>query len=370
MAQRIHVLHVVLSLEPGGLENGVVNVINRLDAKRFRSTVVCLKQAGAFAARISAPEVSIEALGWRGGNSPALVLRLARLIRRHRPDIVHTRNAEAFFYGFLATRLARVPALIHSEHGRTFNDRPIRFTIQRMMARHTDALFAVSAQLRDDLERYVGIPAERVPVLYNGVDLDRFALPTRADARARLGIDAPGFVVGSVGRLVAVKNYPLLLRAAERARKTIPTLQVALIGDGPERGALETLARELGMQESVFFLGHRENVTELLPGLDAFVLPSVSEGLSNTLLEAMAARVPVMATRVGGNAEVIGAPTEGILIASGDERALQEGLLRLALDAELRAAFAAAGRARVETQFSMAAMIASYERFYSAALAS
>src|SRR3977135_4333145 len=131
----IRIAHVLLSLAPGGLENGVVNVVNRLDAARFSSCVCCLKEAGESARRRARGAVPIHQMGWRGGNDPLLPFRLARLFRRIRPDIVHTRNAEAFFYGFLGAKIAGTGALIHSEHGRTFTDRPIRLWMQRVLSR-------------------------------------------------------------------------------------------------------------------------------------------------------------------------------------------------------------------------------------------
>ncbi len=215
MGRPLTVAHVLLSLEPGGLENGVVNVVNRLDAGQFRSQVCCLKRAGEFAGRLQGP-VGVHALGWHGGNDPKLLFRLAGLFRRLRPDIVHTRNAEAFFYGFLAAKLAGVPAIVHSEHGRTFDDRPLRFLAQRVLSRGAAAIFAVSEQLKRDLVTHVGIPASRIDVLYNGVDLGRFDASQRDRVRGELGIGANELVVGSVGRLVPVKNYPLLLRAVHR----------------------------------------------------------------------------------------------------------------------------------------------------------
>ena len=173
-APRLRVLHVLLSLEPGGLENGVVNVINGLDPARFESSVCCLKHAGEFARRIADPAVRVHEMGWRGGNDLRMPLRLAKLFRASGADIVHTRNAESFFYGFAGAKLARVPALVHSEHGRTFTDRRARFAVQRLMTRYTDAVFAVSGQLKADLVRHVGIPESAIEVLHNGVDLGRF----------------------------------------------------------------------------------------------------------------------------------------------------------------------------------------------------
>jgi len=362
MTKLIHIQHVVLSLQPGGLENGVVNVVNRLNPNRFRSSVCCLQQAGGFAARLSAVELAIHEMGKRGGIDFFLPLRLANLFRRTKPDIVHTRNADAFFYGFLGAKMAGVRSVIHSEHGRTFGERRLRYLVQREFSRYTDVVFSVSEQLKRDLVARIGIPANRIRVIYNGVDFDKFASTQRDQSRAQLGVRSDEFLVGSVGRLVRVKNFPLLLRAicAPGMNKVI----VALVGDGPERKALEVLARSLEISERVRFLGHRDDVADLLAAMDVFVLPSISEGMSNTLLEAMAAGIPAVASDVGGTPEIVRDGIDGLLFESGNLTALRDKLQRVLADGALRMCFAEAGRIRVLRDFSMEAMITSYEKLY------
>lgn len=363
MGPRIHIQHVLLSLQPGGLENGVVNIVNGLDPSRFRSSLCCLQGAGGFVSRVRAPDVSIHEMGLGRGNDYRLPWRLARLFRRTRPDIVHTRNPEAFFYGFLGAKLAGVRALIHSEHGRTFPDKRHRLWVQQLFSRYTTAVFAVSEQLKRDLVREVGLSASRIEVLYNGVDFSRCASIDRESVRRHLNVGAGDIVIGSVGRLVPVKNYPLLLRAI-RGLAANAVIIVVLVGDGPERTALMTMAQELGLGERVCFLGHRDDVFELLAAMDVFVLPSVSEGMSNTLLEAMAAGVPVIASDVGGNPEIVRDGLDGLLFPTADEAALRERLQRVCTDPSLRACLGKAARERVLEGFSIKAMIDRYEQLY------
>lgn len=360
--RRIHIQHVVLSLQPGGLENGVVNVANRLDPQRFRSSVCCLKHAGEFAVRLDRASVPVYEMNWRGGNDVFMPFRLAKLFRQNKVDIVHTRNAESFFYGFLGAKLAGVSAIVHSEHGRTFNDRAIRFRIQNFFSRYTDNIFALSEQLKRDLVAHIGIPANRIDVQYNGVDLKRFRMLGSEGMRAKLRIAADAVVVGSVGRLVTLKNYQLLLRAAHSLG--VEHVVIVLVGDGPERGALEAMADQLGMRERVHLLGHRDDVAELIRAMDIFVLPSTSEGMSNTMLEAMAAGVAVIASNVGGNPELVRDGIDGLLFESGDVAGLSDQLKSLIADPARRSALASAGRERIELEFSMEAMIARYEKVY------
>lgn len=355
----VHVCHLVLSLEPGGLENGVVNVVNGLDRGEFRSSVCCLQRSGEFAARLR-PDVPVSVMGLQPGNDPVLPLRLAKLLRRTGVDIVHTRNAEPFFYGYLAARLARIPVVVHSEHGRTFPEQPLRAMIQRLMLRGVDAAFAVSAQLRADLVRQLGIDGSRMEVLYNGVDTGSFR---PSDALLRQPRAAGGRLrIGTVGRLVAVKNYALLLKAF--ARLPPGECQLVLAGEGPERAALEKLADDLGIRDRTEFAGHRDDVPDLLRTLDVFVLPSFSEGMSNTLLEAMATGVAVVASDVGGNREIIEGERSGLLFPSEDTAAATAQLQRLAASADLRHALGSAGAARVRGTFSIEAMLGRYAELY------
>lgn len=361
MDSRLHIAHVLLSLQPGGLENGVVNVVNRLERARFRSTVICLKTAGEFAQRISAPGTVIHEMGLQPGTDWSLPWRLARLLRRERVDIVHTRNAESFFYGCAAAKLGGIAGLVHSEHGRTFDDRPARLRLQRWMTRGADCVFAVSEQLKRDLCRHIGLTPAGIEVVYNGVDLARFAQGSRSRSRALLGLPETAFVVGSVGRLVSIKNYALLVRAMNDPR--LATAHAVLVGEGPERAALEELIRTTGQQGRITLAGHRDDVHDLLPAFDAFVLPSVSEGMSNTLLEAMACGVPPVASRVGGNAEIV-TQGSGLLFDSGDEAALRDALATLCAGPAPRRSLGEAARQRVMASFDMPSMIRRYEDLY------
>ena len=358
----VHVQHVLLSLEPGGLENGVVNVVNGLDPAQFRSSICCLKSSGPFAARIQRGDVQVHSMGHDRGNDWRLPLRLARLFRATGTDIVHTRNAEAFFYAGIGARLAGIPVLLHSEHGRTFDDRAMRLYAQRLLSRWAHGIFAVSGQLRDDLVRYVGLRPSQVDVLHNGVDQGRFGRADRDVARRLLGLDPATLVVGSVGRLVAVKNYALLLRAFAALRRDDAVLLLA--GEGPERASLQQLAQGLGVASRTRLLGHREDVPTVLATLDVFALSSRSEGMSNTLLEAMAAGLPIVATRVGGNPEIVRDGVDGLLADDDDAQAFAGALRDLAEQPERRAAMGASGRDRVATEFSIEAMVDRYARYY------
>jgi sugar transferase (PEP-CTERM/EpsH1 system associated) len=355
---KLHVCHVVLSLNPGGLENGVINVINGLPRDSFRSSVICLQEAGAFAQRIQVPGVQVTAMGLKPGNDPWMPLRVARRLRTLKPDIVHTRNIEAFFYGAVAAKLARVPHLVHSEHGRTFPETALRSRLQRLLLKGTDYAFTVSRQLRSDMESHIGVRPGIFDVLYNGVDMRKFSGPASASPAQSQTV-----TILSIGRLAAVKNYALLLQALAQLPRDL-VWRYQCVGEGPEREALQALAASLGLDDRVDFLGHREDVDVLLRGADIFVLPSLSEGMSNTLLEAMAAGVVAVASNVGGNAEIVAHGSTGLLFPSGDLRQLVAQLARLIDDRELRGRLGDAGRRHVEAVFDMSGMIQRYASMY------
>lgn len=356
----VRIQHVVLSLRPGGLENGVVNLVNSLDPERFQSSVCCLDAAGAFAERLR-PGIEVRVMGRAPGVDPRLLWRLVRLFRSSRTELVHTRNSEALFYGGLAALLARVPGLVHSEHGRVAPESPRRRRAQRWLSHFVDASLAVSEDLRRRLADEVGVPREAVTLVYNGVDCERFRPGGRAAARQRLGMSPAPTVVGAVGRLVPVKSYDTLLKAA---RGLPPGTEAWLVGEGELRPELEALARDWLPPGSVTFLGHRDDLPELLPAFDVFVLPSLTEGVSNTLLEAMACGLPPVVSRVGGNTEIVQDGVTGLVFPPGDDQTLALLLRGLCASADAREALGRRAAEHVRCHFSLEAMVAGYDRVY------
>lgn len=367
------IVHLVHRLDVGGMENGLVNLINRLPPERYRHAVVCMTGFTDFARRIERPDVGLHALHKRPGKDPAVYVRLWRLLRRLRPDIVHTRNL-ATLEGMLPAALAGVPGRVHGEHGRDVHDldntrrryRWLRRAYRPLVQRY----IALSAELDDYLRGAVGVPAARITRIYNGVDTARFHPP----AAARDPLPVAGFagpdevVIGSVGRMEAVKDPLNLVRAflllLERRPQARAHLRLVMVGDGPLRvRALELLERG-GAARLAWLPGSRDDVPALLRALDVFVLPSLAEGISNTVLEAMACARPVVATRVGGNPELVVEGGTGRLVPRADPQALAAALEDY-LDAPGRARdHGAAGRRRVESQFGLEAMVAAYQAVY------
>jgi len=368
---RINILHVLDSMSVGGLENGVVGLINRMNPERFQHALCCVRRSGASADRLSDPSVPIFEMGKRDGKDFLLPLRLARLIRRVGVDIVHTRNWGAID-GILGARLAGVRAIVHGEHGRDMIDpggRLLRRNLfRRATARWVSRYITVSEDLRRWLTGVVGIAPEKVQTIINGVDTERFHPNGKPGARADYGLAPHQVVIGTVGRLDPVKDQQLLLRAFAELKDRHRDLVLLIVGDGPCREALEALSRDLELGEQCRFLGLRRDVAEIYRLLNVFVLPSIAEGISNTILEAMASGLPVVATAVGGNQELVMPGETGTLAPSQNAQALAAAIERYVESPSLRAEQGAAGRRRALQVFDLPRMVSQYEAAYLQAL--
>jgi sugar transferase (PEP-CTERM/EpsH1 system associated) len=354
------VVHVIHRLATGGMENGLVNIINRSPPGRYRHAVVCLTDAGPFADRITREDVRIVSLNRAPGHSFTLYWRLWSVLHSLRPSVVHTRN--------LAALEAQVPAFflsgvgrVHGEHGRDVFDlhgtkrkynllrRAIRPLVQRYVA--------VSRDLAGWLVGTIGAGPERVRQIYNGVDQNVFH--PRRGARPELTppgfIPADGLVVGTVGRLAEVKDQITLVRGFGGLLDTEPglrrRLRLVIVGDGPLRQRLELVVRDEGLNDLVWLAGDRDDVPELLRTMDLFVLPSLGEGISNTILEAMSSGLPIIATRVGGNPELVDEDVNGMLVPAADPQALAQAIGLYTGDEALMRRHGEAGRLKVTEHF-------------------
>ena len=355
----LRIMQVVLSLAPGGLERVVVNLVNHASAD-FEFTVCCLEEAGEFGPLITRPATPIVALGKRPGLDWRLPWRIARLVRREKIQLLHTHNAGAHLYGALGARLAGVP-LLHTEHtGKTFEAAQSR-RANRFAAYFTDYTVAVSTDNAKFICAEEGVNPARLMVLPNGIPLPPVTRPDLAEIRRQLGLPDGCRVIGTVGRLVPVKNYSLLIESFAQLARQQPDLHLLFIGDGPVRAELEAQAHKLNLAPSVHFLGMRSDIAELLRLLDVFVLSSLSEGLSIALLEAMAVGCPIVATAVGGNRELIQDGTTGLLVLSGDGESLANAIARLLQNPPLAHQLGAAARELARSRYSVEAMCGQYE---------
>lgn len=371
----VHVLH---RFDTGGLENGVVNLINRLPPERFRHAVIALTEITDFSRRIQRDDVQLIALNKAPGQGLWLFPKLRDVFRAIRPDVVHTRNLAALEM-LLPAWWAGVPVRIHGEHGWDAADPDGRSTKFRLVRRAYRPFVHQYIALSRQLERYlvddVGVAERRVTQICNGVDTQRF----RPAAGPRGPIPGSPFaapdlwLVGSVGRLSPVKDPLLLAQAFVRVLALAPEararLRLVVVGSGPLRADVERLLQQAGVAELAWLTGDRSDIPELLRGFDAFALPSLAEGISNTILEAMASALPIVATAVGGNVELLKDGLTARLVPSRQVDTLANALLD-----DLRQPAAARERGRrarveVERRFSLDGMVGAYADLYDRLLA-
>ena len=366
---RPSIVQVIPTLRGGGLEKVVVRLAEYF-APRMRQAVVAPAPTGPVSQLFPA-EVTVVAMADQRRPDRWNALRMARLFRKLKPDIVHTRNWTCID-GIVAARLAGVPIVIHGEHGREAADPEGRNVGRRRIRRLLAPLVTQFVTVSEDLARWlvneVRIPARKVCTIYNGVDTRRFSSEGRDFARRALGIPDRSVAIGTVGRLDPVKDHVGLLRALAHMSADQQAL-LYIVGDGPCRSQVEAAVRSLGLSQRVRLLGDRQDVPEILPGFDIFVLPSLGEGMSNTILEAMATGLPVVATRVGGNPELVVHEVTGLLVEPRSPDSLIIALSRYVEDSDLRVAHGRAARHRAEAEFGLRRMLSAYDDLYSRHLA-
>jgi len=355
--QPLRVVHVLHFLGTGGLEKGVSSLI-RHGSKEIEHIVVAMSGVRDVEHLLPAG-VRVINLGKPRGHSVRFVWRLSRVLRELSPCVVHTRNW-AGMDGVVAARLAGIRTVLHGEHGWGPDDPQgtsvRRIRVRRLLSRWTRAFLCVSKDIERWLLETVRV---RCPVIqiYNGVDTSALVGPSTATSlKEELGLTADAALVGFVGRLDAIKDHPTLFRAFGKVRERFPKAELLCVGDGPVRAELEK-----ALVPGIRLLGNRYDVPRILRALDLFVLTSRNEGISNTILEAMGAGLPVVASRVGGNPELVEDGVTGRLFPAGDAEAVAEAMTEYLGDPERRAAHGAAGRARVLRLFQTATMVRAYE---------
>ncbi|MFO0969784.1 MAG: glycosyltransferase [Gemmataceae bacterium] len=352
--RRSRILHVSRSLDMGGQERLLVEFAKGADRTRFDLHFLSLTGRGPIAERIAEHGWPVTVLEQAEGLRPGLVLRLARFFSAGRFDVVHTHDDKPLLYSAPAARLARIPRFLHTHHhGPLPHISSRQLLLTRLASYATDRFVCVSRAAA----RYVlaqGVPRRRVAVLHNGIDLAAFPFHGPAEKGPAL----------CVARLSPEKDIANLLRAAALLRPRLPDFHLEIAGAGPLRDELARLNTELGLADRVRFLGEVRDIPALLARARLFVLPSQTEGISLTILEAMARGLPVVATDVGGNPEVVVPAETGWLAPAADPPRLAEALAALWRDPDTGRRFGAAARRRVEERFDVRRMIRRYEELY------
>ena len=367
------IAHVLFRLSTGGLENGLVNLINTLPDDKYRHAVICMTDYTDFRNRINNDTVQVYCLNKKPGQDLAVYVRLWRLLRHIKPDVLHTRNLSAL-EAQLPGLLAGVKCRIHGEHGRDIDDvdgTNWRYVMLRRLFRPlVQRYMPMSKDLEDWLIKQIKVPITKISQVYNGVDINRF---NENDAKplSLLPIefrDPKLLLIGTVGRLDPVKDQLTLVQSFIHLVKAHPELshkvRLVIVGSGILMPSLQILTQDADMEHLVWFAGERHDVADIMQTLDLFVLPSINEGISNTILEAMASALPVIATKVGGNPELVIDGQTGYLVLKQDPIAMAAAFKHYLLQPELLKLHGQAGRSRVISTFSLNRMMADYMAIY------
>ncbi|OAI06418.1 sugar transferase [Methylomonas methanica] len=367
------IVHIIYRMGIGGLENGLVNIINNLPEDSYRHAIICLADSTEFSQRIKRQDVVIHQLHKRPGQDWASFYTVYRLLKQWQPAIVHTRNLAAIEYQVCAL-LAGVSYRVHGEHGWDVFDPDgsnVKYQwLRRILGSIIHRFIPLSQHLQDYLLNRVGIPAAKITRICNGVDTKTFY--PRSGIRqipdgCSLNLDQK-LVIGTVGRMHGVKDQLTLVGAFINACENSPEFaQIArlfLIGEGPLRAEAIKLLNAASLIDKVWLSGERNDIPEILRSLDIFVLPSKAEGISNTILEAMASGLPVIATRVGGNPELVLDGKTGCLVEKEDVEGLSSAMRELVLDDDNRRQLGEASLQRIQAEFSIDSMVNRYRQVY------
>jgi glycosyltransferase involved in cell wall biosynthesis len=376
--RKVKVLYVIGTLDIGGTEGQLVQLVTRLDRRYFEPVVCCLTSSGPHHRTLEAAGIPVKIIGFEGFRMfrrPVQVARelsrLVRFLRAERPAIVHAFLFWAYVIGAFAARAARVPVVIASRRSLgCFKEGVLHHLwLERLATRITDVIVANSEAVKADVVRQERVAAARVRVIHNGVDPGPPVPSIERGLGEHLGIPSDSSAVGVVARLIDYKGHRYFLQACCAVRQRHPRAVFLLVGDGPEAAPLVARVRELGLDAVVRFLGTRMDVARILTVLDVVVLPSLEEGFPNVVLEAMAAGKPVVASRVGGVPEAVVHGETGLLVPPADPQALAEAIATLLDDPARAQRMGRAGRDRVITWFGMDRMVQETERLYHEILA-
>ncbi len=358
------VLHLVQGLDVGGLEYMVVALVNQLNRKKFLPSVCCFDTLGELHNNLL-NDTKTTLLKRKPGIDLFYPFKLAALLKKDKIDIIHLHNSTAFFYGVLAGKIAGVGRIIYTEHARDVAPNIKVRIMDKILSYLTDRIVVVAEFLKLNLVHKEWIDPKIITTIYNGIDGEPFTTEfDRQEITRELNISAAAKIIGIVARLDPIKNHRCLIKAMKKVSALYPNVVLIVIGDGTLRQELEELVSEEQLQNNILFLGTRNDIPRLLSVLDIFVLCSLSEGLPLTILEAMAAGKPIVATSVGGIPEIIQDNTDGIIIRSDDSDELAAAISELIRDKKKRHDMGVKARMKFEERFTVRSMVQSYEKLY------
>ena len=364
--EKIKVAHIVQTLDVGGAERLVMDLLKSCDKSRFDFTLCCLGTRGVLADELEKENVRLIFLNKKDGLDFNLSFKIASLMKDSKIGVLHTHNQRPQFYGALATHLFRPRVYVHTRHGRNYPDNYKSVLFSRFFAGRASKVVVVCDDIYKFARDIEKLPKEKLKIINNGVDTERFNGEGRDKKLLRdsLGIGPDELVIGTVGRLAKIKNQKLLILAFKNVADLRSDCRLVVVGDGPLKNELIDYSQEVGVREKILFLGERNDISQLLGVFDIFCLSSLSEGISLVLLEAMATGLPIVATRVGGNSELIEDGVNGFLVPSQDPRSMSENLVKLLSDKELRDHMSKNNQKSARSRFDIRDVTKTYQELY------
>lgn len=363
--------HVLHQLAYAGAEVLAAALARQL-VDRYQSVFLCLDGVGQLGEKLRSEGFSVVELGREPGIDMNVAKRMRQAVSEHHIDLLHAHQYTPFFYAAVSRRLRSAPPILFTEHGRHYPDvrKLKRVVANKVLWRRNDRATAVGQFVRRALVSNEGFPRSKVQVIYNGIDPQQFILPNRQQIREqmrrKLGLTGDQPTVLQVARFHSVKDHGTSIKAFSYVIKQLPNAVLLLAGDGQQKPVMEQLAKQLDVANHVRFLGVRTDIPQLMTAADVFVLSSLSEGISVTLLEAMASGVPICTTDVGGNSEIVEHAVTGLLCPREDAKALSANLVQMLIDPPLRGKFIEAARRKLLTQFNQQQMHDAYTKLYDA----
>lgn len=362
----LKVIHLVEDLKIGGAERVIADIAMGLDRKKYDVSVWCVTRGGETATELSEKGIDVKILGISSYHNPLNTFKLTRQLKAARPEIVHTHGYFASVIGRLAARRAGISVILAHVHSTYWEYKKRHLMIERKLSRFTHKIICCSEAVENFVKNTEKITEKKTIVIYNGVDEERFfQLKNSTSIRAELGMDEEAAVVGTVSSLTPHKGHEFLVQAASLVLERLPSAKFLIVGDGPLRQRLEDQAKDLNIHPAVIFAGTRKDIPEILSLMDVFVLPShTREGLGISIIEAMAAERPVVATDIGGIPEVVNHGETGLLVPSGNPEALSNALIELLQNPKKAKEMGEKGRARVKEKFTTKKMLSEIEHVY------
>ncbi len=358
------VLHITLAMGTGGLEKLVREIAGRADSRLFDSVICCLWIKGRFSQDLEKRGIKVYCMDKKDGFDPSLFFRIARILKKEKISVVHSHDSSTNMYAAVAARLAGVRTVFNTEHGGIYFETGRKKNINRLLCLLNTKVICVSESIKSDLMA-MGLPAKRLEVIPNGINFSEFDITLDKLAKRReLGLDPSDYIITCVGRLSKEKNHAMLVASMKQVLQKISRAKFLIIGDGPLRGSLEDSAREYIASGKARFLGTRVDVPEILKVSDCFVACSDSESFGLSVLEAMAAGIPVVSTCAGGLKEIVKDGVTGILIPKNDLPALVSGICRIKEDAAYTNGNVYRTREMVRNNYNIHDMVKKYEAVY------